>query len=93
VLVRAKRSFQTRASSNKNTQSERRWGDKNFRPLDIDSSKDAHAKTASCERRGSYLAVAHSHIIFDVRRLFFFSILMYSNARDDDKSKETFREL
>ena len=37
----------------------------------IYSSKDANAKTASCERRGSYLAVAHSHHLR--RRLYFFS--------------------
>jgi hypothetical protein len=90
--LRAKRSFQTRASSNKNTQSERRWGDKNFRPLDIDSSKDAHPNPhrASAERVALPLLIRISSSMFVV---FFFSILMYSNARDDDKSKETFREL
>jgi hypothetical protein len=48
-------------------------GTKIFAPSIFDSSKDANAKTASCERRGSYLAVAHSHHLR--RRLYFFSCI------------------
>ena len=67
-------------------------GGTKFFALDIDSSKDAHPNPhrASAERVALPMLIRISSSIFVV---FFFSILMYSNARDDDKSKETFRKL
>lgn len=87
VLVRAKRSFQTRASSNKNTQSERRWGDKIFRSRYWFFQRRT-PKPTSCERWESCVAVAHSHIIFDLRRLFFFYPHVFKRSRRRQEQRD-----